>query len=77
MGTWETIIDERDKRLKAKEESSKKAKEVAKKRQIESDAKWNKIYYWLKEFGKLIVIFVFFGIIAWIVVANKCTGANC
>ena len=77
MGTWDTIIEERDKRLKDKEESKKKAKEVAKKRQIESDAKWNKIYYWLKEFGKLIVIFVFFGIIAWIVVANKCTGANC
>ena len=77
MGTWETIIDERDKRLKAKEESQKKAKEVAKKRQIESDAKWDKIYYWLKEFGKLIVIFVFFGIIAWVVVANKCTGPGC
>tara|TARA_R100001082_G_scaffold40308_1_gene21283 strand:+ start:38 stop:586 length:549 start_codon:yes stop_codon:yes gene_type:complete len=77
MGTWDTIIEERDKRLKAKEESKKKAKEVAKKRQIETDAKWDKAYYWLKEFGKLILIFVIFGIIAWVVIANKCTGSSC
>lgn len=77
LGTWDTILDERDKRLKQREERQKKNKEVAKKKKEKDDALWERVYYWLMESGKLIVVVVIFIGIAWWIYENRCTGPYC
>ena len=77
LGTWDTIIDEREKRLKAKEVQTKKNKEVAKKQKEKSDALWEKVYYWLMESGKLIIVIGIFVAIALWVYENRCQGPHC
>ena len=63
-GTWQAIINERDKRIKAKKEKETKAREQEKKKIAASDKFWGKV---LVEGGKIILlILVVGGVYLWL-----------
>ena len=67
-GTWQAIINERDKRIKAKKEKETKAREQEKKKIAASDKFWGKV---LVEGGKIILlILVVGGVYLWLSRAN-------
>lgn len=76
-GTWEAILDERDKRLKEKEVKEKENKTKAKEKKQHDKEVWDKIYYWAKEFGKLILVIALAALGIWWIIENRCTGAVC
>tara|TARA_R100000995_G_C3480888_1_gene123830 strand:- start:736 stop:1275 length:540 start_codon:yes stop_codon:yes gene_type:complete len=76
-GTWDTILEERNKRLKEKKVKDKEHKEKIEERKKHDKEVWDKIYYWSKEFGKLMIIVLFAGLGIWWLIENRCIGAVC
>jgi hypothetical protein len=75
--TWDLILTEQKKRVAAKVELKKKAKEKARIKQEEDDKYWNGIIVVLKNIGILLIVSA--GCIAagWIILLNKCDTAVC
>jgi len=75
--TWYEVLDLRDKRIKERNVAVKKSKEKAKIKQINDNKRWDTIWYWIKEFGKLSIIVGLAGLAIWWIIENRCTGAVC
>ena len=75
--TWDLILTEQKKRVAAKAELKKKAKEKARIKQEEDDKYWDGIIVVLKNIGILLIVSA--GCIAagWIILLNKCDTAVC
>jgi len=76
-GTFELIKEERQKRLAIKAKNTEKAKEKAKHQKEEDDKFYDKMFGYLIEAGKLILVLGVTGVVAWLVWANRCTEGSC
>ena len=76
-GTWDSIVDERAKRVAAKTEKQKKAKAAAAAKADEDKAFWDTMYRWMLEGFKLICVLATAVIVGAILWANRCTGGDC
>jgi hypothetical protein len=72
-GTWEAITEERDKRVKEREENEKKRKKAAKLRAEEDREFYNKVASWV---GQILVVLIAVGGMIWFLVwaANRGAG---
>jgi hypothetical protein len=77
QGTWDSIVDEREKRVAAKAEKKKKAKAAAAAKASEDKAFWDTVYHWMLEGFKLIGVLVAAIVVGAILWANRCTGGDC
>ena len=76
-GTFDAIKEERQKRLDIRAKNTQKAKEKAKHQKEQDDKFYDKIFGYLIETGKLILVLGATGIAVWIVWANRCTEGSC
>jgi len=76
-GTFEAIKVERQKRLAIKAKNTQKARERAKQQKEEDDAFYNKIFGYLIEAGKLILVLSITGIVVYLIWTNRCTEGSC
>ena len=76
-GTFELIKEERLKRLAIKAKNTEKAKVKAKHQKEEDDKFYDKMFGYLIEAGKLILVLGVTGVVAWLVWVNKCTEGSC
>jgi hypothetical protein len=77
QGTWDSIVDEREKRVAAKAEKQKKAKAVAAAKADENKEFWDTILYWVVEASKLGAVLVVAGGIIYWVWSSRCTEGTC
>ena len=76
-GTFELIKEERQKRLAIKAKNTEKAKVKAKHQKEEDDKFYDKMFGYLIEAGKLILVLGATGIAVWAVWANRCVDKVC
>jgi hypothetical protein len=76
-GTFEAIKEEREKRLATKAKNTEKAKVKAKHQKEEDDKFYDKMFGYLIEAGKLILVLAGTGIVVYLVWANRCTEGSC
>ena len=76
-GTFELIKEERQKRLLIKAKNTEKAKVKAKHQKEEDDKFYDKMFGYLIEAGKLILVLGATGIAVWAVWANRCVDKVC
>ena len=77
FGTWSAIEQEHDRRIALEEENKvKAAKELKAKKKADKEF-YDKVLYWLGEFGKLVLILGASGGAAYIIYANRCLSGNC
>ena len=76
-GTWDEIIQTRDKLLEERKEKRRKAKEAAAAQALEDEAFYDKIIRCIVEAGKLIAIFIGVSIAGAVIWMNRCTGGDC
>ena len=76
-GTFELIKEERQKRLAIKAKNTEKAKVKAKHQKEEDDKFYDKMFGYLIEAGKLVLVLGVTGVVAWLVWVNKCTEGSC
>ena len=76
-GTFEAIKEERQKRLDIRAKNTQKAKEKAKHQKEEDDAFYDKMFGYLIEAGKLILILAVTGIAVYLIWINRCTEGSC
>jgi hypothetical protein len=77
QGTWDSIVDEREKRVAAKAEKQKKAKAAAAAKASEDKAFWDSVYHWMLEGFKLVGVLAAAVVVGAILWANRCTGGDC
>jgi hypothetical protein len=77
QGTWDSIVDEREKRVAAKAEKQKKAKAAAAAKASEDKAFWDSVYNWMLEGFKLVGVLAAAAVVGAILWANRCTGGDC
>jgi hypothetical protein len=77
QGTWDSIVDEREKRVAAKAEKQKKAKAAAAAKADENKEFWDTILYWVVEASKLGAVLVVAGGIIYWVWSSRCTEGTC
>ena len=75
--TWDLILTEQKKRVAAKVELKKKAKEKARTKQEEDDKYWDHVIAVLRNIGILLLAAAFCVGAGWIIVINKCDTAVC
>jgi len=76
-GTFELIKEEREKRLATKAKNTEKAKVKAKHQKEEDNKFYDKMFGYLIEAGKLILVLAGTGIVVYLVWANRCTEGSC
>ena len=76
-GTWDEILETRERLLEERKQAKKKAKELAKQESQASEEAWNKIFKILLEGLKLILVLVFFSGVAYLIWINRCMSGNC
>ena len=76
-GTFDAIKEERQKRLAIKAKNTEKAKVKAKHQKEEDDKFYDKMFGYLIEAGKLVLVLGVTSVIVWIVWANRCTEGSC
>jgi len=76
-GTFEAIKEERTKRLAIKAKNTQKAKERAKQQKEKDDAFYDKMFGYLIEAGKLILVLGVTCIVVYLVWTNRCTEGSC
>tara|TARA_R100001015_G_C4526377_1_gene93975 strand:- start:194 stop:679 length:486 start_codon:yes stop_codon:yes gene_type:complete len=77
FGTWNAIKLERERRMElAKEQKIKEAKKLKAKKEAEKEF-YERVFYWLKELGKLILILGVAGGFAYVIYVNRCLSGNC
>jgi hypothetical protein len=70
-GTWDEILATREKLLEERKEKRKKAKEAAAAHAKEDQEFYDKVFYWIIEFGKFIAIAVVASISAYLIWINR------
>ena len=75
--TWDLILAEQAKRVAAKAELKKKAKERARIKQEEDNKFWDHVMSVLRNIGILLLAAAFCVGAGWIIVINKCDSAVC
>jgi hypothetical protein len=75
--TWDQILAEQAKRIAAKAELKKKAKEKARIKQEEDDKYWDHVFAVLRNIGILLLAAAFCVGAGYIIVLNKCDSAVC
>ena len=77
FGTWNAIEQEHDRRIAVEEENKvKAAKKLKAKKKAEKEF-YDRVFYWLKEFAKLVLILGISGGVAYIIYVNRCLSGNC
>ena len=77
FGTWAAIQAEHDRRIVVDEENKIKAtKELRAKRKADKEF-WDKVLYWVGEFGKLLLVLGICGGAGYIIWINRCVSGNC
>ena len=76
-GTFELIKEEREKRLATKAKNTEKAKIRAKQQKEKDDAFYDKMFGYLIEAGKLILVLGVTGIVVYLIWTNRCTEGSC
>ena len=76
-GTFELIKEERQKRLVIKAKNTEKAKVKAKHQKEEDNKFYDKMFGYLIEAGKLILVLAGTGIVVYLVWTNRCTEGSC
>ena len=76
-GTFELIKEEREKRLATKVKNTEKAKIRAKHQKEEDDKFYDKMFGYLIEAGKLILVLGVAGVLVYLVWTNRCTEGSC
>ena len=76
-GTFEAIKEEREKRLATKAKNTEKAKIRAKQQKEKDDAFYDKMFGYLIEAGKLILVLGVTGIVVYLIWTNRCTEGSC
>jgi len=77
FGTWAAIKEERTRRLKVAEENKVKAAKALKEKQQADKEFYDKCFYWLKEFGKLLAIIALSGGAGYVIWINRCVDGAC
>jgi len=77
FGTWSAIETEHNKRIAADEENKVKAARERKAKKKADKEFYDRVLYWLGEFGKLVLILGISGGVAYIIYANRCLSGNC
>jgi len=77
FGTWAAIKEERTRRLKVAEENKVKAAKALKEKQQADKEFWDRVTYWLGEFGKLLAIIALAGGAGYIIWINRCVDGAC
>ena len=77
QGTWDSIVDEREKRVAAKAEKQKKDKAAAAEKADENKEFWDTVYHWMLEGFKLVGVLTAAVVVGAILWANRCTGGDC
>ena len=77
FGTWAAIQAEHERRIVVVEENKvKAAKELRAKRKADKEF-WDKVLYWVGEFGKLLLVLGICGGAGYIIWINRCLSGNC
>ena len=71
------IETEHNKRIAADEENKVKAAKERKAKKKADKEFWDRVLYWLGEFGKLVLILGISGGVAYIIWVNRCVSGNC
>ena len=77
FGTWAAIKEERTRRLKVAEENKVKAAKALKEKQQADKEFWDRVTYWLGEFGKLLAIIALSGGAGYVIWINRCVDGAC
>tara|TARA_R110000787_G_scaffold8461_1_gene28529 strand:- start:630 stop:1109 length:480 start_codon:yes stop_codon:yes gene_type:complete len=77
FGTWAAIQAEHERRIVVVEENKVKAvKELRAKRKADKEF-YDKVLYWMGEFGKLLLVLGICGGAGYIIWINRCVSGNC
>ena len=77
FGTWAAIQAEHERRIVVVEENKvKEAKELRAKRKADKEF-YDKVLYWMGEFGKLLLVLGICGGAGYIIWINRCVSGNC
>ena len=77
FGTWNAIEQEHAKRIAVEEENKvKDAKQLKAKKKADKEF-YDKVLYWMGEFGKLLLVLGLCGGAGYIVWLNRCVSGNC
>ena len=77
FGTWAAIQAEHERRIVVVEENKvKAAKELRAKRKADKEF-YDKVLYWMGEFGKLLLVLGICGGAGYIIWINRCLSGNC
>ena len=71
FGTWAAIKEERTRRLNIAEENKVKAVKALKEKQQADKEFWDRVTYWLGEFGKLIAVLILAGGAGYLIWINR------
>jgi len=77
FGTWSAIEQEHTKRIAIDEENKVKASKDLKAKKKADKEFYDKVLYWLGEFGKLLLILVICGGAGYAIWINRCVSGNC
>jgi len=77
FGTWAAIKEERTRRLNIAEENKVKAVKALKEKQQADKEFWDRVTYWLGEFGKLLAITALSGGAGYVIWINRCVDGAC
>ena len=76
-GTWSAIEKEHERRIAVEEENKVKAAKKLKAKKKADKEFWDRVLYWLGEFGKLILVLGLSGGAGYIIWINRCVSGNC
>ena len=77
FGTWNAIEQEHAKRIAVEEENKvKDAKQLKAKKKADKEF-YDKVLYWMGEFGKLLLVLGICGGAGYIIWINRCVSGNC
>mgnify|MGYP003110249800 FL=1 len=77
FGTWSAIEEEHERRIAVEEENKVKvAKDLKAKKKADKEF-YDKVLYWLGEFGKLLLVMAISGGAGYAIWINRCVSGNC
>jgi len=76
-GTWSAIEQEHERRISVEEENKVKAAKKLKAKKRADKEFYDKVLYWVGEFGKLLLVLGICGGAGYIIWINRCVSGNC
>ena len=76
-GTWDEILETREKMIAERKEKKRKAKQKQKQLEEEQEERWEKVWRALIELLKLIIVGIAAGGIGYLIWINRCMSGNC